>query len=102
MAMKRAVRNIFCTNSPANILNPRVNFPLTISRIFKRAFSEEKGFWSSIVTGSGDARSGAHSKILSDDTLYELQCKCRLCRLLGQRNEARAYALVCCIVALLC
>ncbi|XP_046841213.1 protein NipSnap homolog 1-like [Xenia sp. Carnegie-2017] len=38
-----------------------------------RAYSKDKGFWSSFVDGASDTRSDAHSKILTNNVLYELQ-----------------------------
>ncbi len=77
MAINRIAQNIF-SKSHGNLLNPRSNLTLTLKRVTARAFSNEKGFWSSIVAGGGE-RSGAHSKILANNSLYELQCK--LCSL---------------------
>ena len=71
MAMHRITLNIFSKNH-ASILNPPFKLSSTLIRVTSRAFSKDKGFWSSIV--AGDTRSGAHSKILANNTLYELQC----------------------------
>ncbi|CAB4009072.1 Hypothetical predicted protein [Paramuricea clavata] len=72
MAINRIAPRIFSKNH-AGILSPHLNFTSTLKRVTARAFSKEKGFWSSIVAGSADPRSGAHSKILANNTLYELQ-----------------------------
>ena len=73
MASNRIAQNIFSKNY-VGVLNLRPNACSTLKRVTIRAFSNEKGFWSSIVAGNAE-RSGSHSKILANDSLYELQCK---------------------------
>jgi hypothetical protein len=73
MAINRIAQNIFFKNH-VSVLNSRSNFTFTLKRVTTRAFSNDKGFWSSIVAGNAE-RSGSHSKILANDSLYELQCK---------------------------
>ena len=73
MAINRIAKTLFCKNNAA-IRRPQVDSIRKVIGLAIRAFSNE-GFWSSIVAGAGDARSGSHSKILANNCLYELQCK---------------------------
>ena len=76
----RIYRAVISVPSKANYPSLRVTFSPLLNALATREFSEDArqksgGFWGSFM-GSGDSRSGAHSKILSSkDTLYEFQCK---------------------------
>ena len=74
MAINRIAKSIFSKNI-ATLLNRRVDGISEVIGLTTRSYSNETGFWSSIVAGSGDARSGSHSKILANNCLYELQCE---------------------------
>lgn len=74
----RICRAVISVPSKANYPSLRVTFSPLLNALATREFSEDArqksgGFWGSFM-GSGDSRSGAHSKILSSkDTLYEFQ-----------------------------
>lgn len=76
----RAAFVAFYLQNKAHFLSRKLLHIPVASRLAARGFAndsgeKETGFWDSIM-GTGDSRSGAHSKLLSsEETLYEFQCK---------------------------